>query len=59
VSYRLTILKKQVTIKVINLDLPPTSEEVEEIIKQHPGSTYDICRVELTEDDFDYRQEDL
>ena len=58
-SYRLTILKNNVIIKVHNTDLPPTSEEIDKLLAPHPGSTFDICRVELQEEDFDYRDIDL
>lgn len=56
-SYKISVIKKSKVVKVVDVDMPPTSKDLDKLLEEFPESTFDICRVELKEDDFDYRLE--
>lgn len=56
-SYKISVIKKSKVVKVVDVDMPPTSKDLDKMLEEFPEATFDICRVELKEDDFDYRLE--
>jgi hypothetical protein len=56
-SYRITIIKGKKKLKTIEQDLPPTDKQIESLSQEYPGTVVDVCRLDLSDEDFDYRKE--